>query len=244
MGRKDVLMYILFKVKQRIVQLIIKLFFHYRVNRTEAFPRDPAVIVANHASYEDPFYLLATLPLLTLFFMDNEELANAPCRRLLVLAGVVGVDFNDLKSVIRFTEIARLSLAAGESVCLFPEEKITRTGFLNEFHDIFTAITSTPGIPIVPVYIDIVKRVGKTGSGHTVAATSLLHRSAITVVFGAACMGNVRPVELRQKVAELSCTAFKLREKPRHSMLAFKTGHNEAIVKLSRTLREPLRPSI
>lgn len=124
------------------------------VQGLENLPRDePAVLVANHASYLDSFVLMATLPV-TLGFVAKAELAGRFFTRVpLSRIEVEFVERFDTKRSIedarRIAEVA----SRGKSLLFFPEGTIYRMSGLQPFHMGAFVLAAEADMPIVPVVI-------------------------------------------------------------------------------------------
>lgn len=109
------------------------------------------LLLPNHVTFADAFYLTAACPRRVRFVMDETFLANHWIRRFAGIFGTVAIARDQPREAIRATIDA---LQAGDVVCLFPEGKITRTGTLGALERGFELIANKAGCPILPVWID------------------------------------------------------------------------------------------
>lgn len=118
--------------------------------------------------------------------------------------------------MLEFIKRARAALDDGYMVCIFAEGALTRNGMLREFRGGFERIVRDSGYPIIPIYIG-----GAWGSilsyahGRLMSRLPALSPYPVTILFGAPMPAASRAVEVRQKVAELSCDYFDSRKEQR-----------------------------
>jgi acyl carrier protein len=116
-------------------------------------PRQPAIFVANHASYVDSLILSALLPP-GAHFAAKRELAETPL--LGWLLGRIGTRFVERFDAREAVEGAReLSDAAraGELLVVYPEGTFTREPGLRAFHTGAFVAAAQSGRPVVPVTV-------------------------------------------------------------------------------------------
>ncbi len=87
---------------------------------------EPCVYVANHSSYVDIMLLFRTIPG-SLNMMGKASLARTPIWGPIFGRVYITVDRNSAVSRGRAMVAARRALAAGQSVCIFPEGKVSDT---------------------------------------------------------------------------------------------------------------------
>jgi 1-acyl-sn-glycerol-3-phosphate acyltransferase len=110
------------------------------------------VVVANHASYADPF-ALSHLPW-DMRFVAKRELFAAPLVGwLLKLAGDIPLARGDRDSASEMLAACRQTLAQGLSVMIFPEGTRTRDGALGVFKTGAFRVAIEAEAPILPVVL-------------------------------------------------------------------------------------------
>ena len=143
---------------------LARLFFRlagldFRVEGLERLPRQPAVVVANHASYVDGPLLYAALPS-RFGFVIKKEIVGVPMAGWLLRR--LGHEFVDRHNKAESAKDARRILRAavgGESVAFFPEGTFTGTPGLARFHSGAFVTATRAGMPVVPVVIHGARRV-------------------------------------------------------------------------------------
>lgn len=137
----------------RLVGLaVIRSIYRIQVTGATNVPEKGGVLLLpNHVTFADAFYLTAASPRPVRFVMDETFMANAWIRWFSTLFHTVAISRDNPREAIRITIEA---LKAGHVVCLFPEGKITRTGTLEALERGFELIARRANCPIVPVWVD------------------------------------------------------------------------------------------
>ena len=115
--------------------------------------RQPAIFVANHASFFDPPLLISTLPCRPVF-IAKKELAYIPFLGWLIwLAGFIFVDRSRQTRAVASLKLAARQIRNGQSIVAFPEGTRTRTGAILPFKRGVFALAKEAGVPVVPMAI-------------------------------------------------------------------------------------------
>ena len=124
---------------------------HVRREVAGPLPR-PCVYVANHSSYVDIMLLFRVIPGF-LNMMGKASLARTPIWGPIFGRVYITVDRNSAVSRGRAMVAARRALAAGQSVCIFPEGKVSTTPgeALLPFQDGAFQLAIAAQVPLVPV---------------------------------------------------------------------------------------------
>ncbi len=113
----------------------------------------PLIYVANHASYLDSLFLLAILPLGTIF-VGKKELQQTPLIKTIIRKfGFVTVDRLDFAKSISDSKIIEESIHQGKSVLLFPEGTFVYTTGLRPFKMGAFKLAVDTGRPLCPIAI-------------------------------------------------------------------------------------------
>ncbi|MDH3522341.1 MAG: AMP-binding protein [Acidobacteriota bacterium] len=113
----------------------------------------PFVVAANHASYLDGFALTATLPPEAAFMAKSELRGSFVARLLLARLGTVFVERFDPGKSLADIRRAQETLAAGQSVLLFPEGTFDRAPGLRPFRLGGFLLAARTGTPVAPIAI-------------------------------------------------------------------------------------------
>jgi 1-acyl-sn-glycerol-3-phosphate acyltransferase len=154
-GERRPFLYRNYRALRRLVAPFLRLGYAVTVEGRENLPAGPVVLVPNHASYLDPVLVsyAANRPLRFLMARGLYETRGA--RGLLRSLGVIPISHKDPKPVIEEAlNRARRALAAGESVAIFPEGRLSRDGELDVFRGGFARLARGLGVPVVPVRVD------------------------------------------------------------------------------------------
>ena len=206
----------------RFVALVtMRIFYRLRIVGQENLPVEgPALLIPNHVTWVDALLLTATCQRRIRFVMERSIYNTPVLAGLFRLMGVIPVSSTDgRREMLEFIKRARAALDEGYMVCIFAEGALTRNGMLGEFRGGFERIVKDSGHPIIPVYIG-----GAWGSILSYAHGKLLSRLPAlspypgTILFGTPMPATSLAVEVRQKVAELSCDYFASRKDQRRPL--------------------------
>lgn len=179
---------------------------------------EPAIFVANHASYLDGLVLLAAIPM-PLGIVAKRELAHAPLIGRFLRA--IGVRFVERVDYRRMTDDERDLVAqamAGASLLFFPEATFVRSAGLRQFRLGAFVTSCASRQPIMPVAINGTRRVLPDGQwlptqgditvtvlpalpprGEDMKAAAQLRdaaRDAIAAHCGEPALGDISPLEI------------------------------------------------
>lgn len=193
----------------------MRIFYRFRIIGAENLPvGGPALLIPNHVTWLDALLLTATNQRRIRFVMERRIYNTPLLSGLFRLMGVIPVSSQDSKKgLLEFMRQARTALDEGYLVCIFAEGQLTRNGMLREFRGGFERIVKGTDYPIVPVYIG-----GAWGSILSYAHGRLLSRLPaftpypVSILFGKPMSPTCTAMEVRQKVAELSCDYFDSRK--------------------------------
>jgi acyl-[acyl-carrier-protein]-phospholipid O-acyltransferase / long-chain-fatty-acid--[acyl-carrier-protein] ligase len=131
---------------------MVRSVYRIRVAHGERVPaRGGALLLPNHVTYADAFFLSAACPRPVRFVMDDTFMASRAIRWSAGIFDTVPIRRDQPLEAIRATIEA---LKAGHVVCLFPEGQLTRTGMLCELRRGFELIAKKAGHPLIPVWCD------------------------------------------------------------------------------------------
>ena len=114
--------------------------------------RGGALILANHTSYSDPFYVGRAFAYRRMYFMAADVvLKNRFIGTLLKGMGCVPINREtyDLKAIKRIIALAK----EGQTVAIFPQGGVHRDNSIQEIKNGAVLIAVQAGVPLVPMYI-------------------------------------------------------------------------------------------
>jgi acyl-[acyl-carrier-protein]-phospholipid O-acyltransferase/long-chain-fatty-acid--[acyl-carrier-protein] ligase len=131
---------------------LVRTFYRIRVTGLENLPRTGGVLLLpNHVTYADAFFLSAACPRRIRFVMDEAFMKNPAVAAFCRLFQTVTIRTGSPRVALKETVEA---LQAGDVLCLFPEGQLTRTGALCPLQRGFEFIARLAKCPLVPVWND------------------------------------------------------------------------------------------
>lgn len=137
----------------RLVGLaLVNRFYHIRALGAERMPERGGVLLApNHISFMDAFFLYAASPRPVRFLIDQRFYERWWARWMVRLFNSVPISPDSTRTAIGQVAAA---LAEGHVVCVFPEGRLTRTGFMCELKRGYELMAKKGGALILPAYMD------------------------------------------------------------------------------------------
>lgn len=136
------------------VWILARLMYRMRVGGEEHVPDDgPAVFVCNHVTFVDWLILSAAVRRPMCFVMDHSFFKGFLIKKLMTQAKVIPITSAKINEAVynaAFEKIAQ-ELRAGNTVCIFPEGKLTYDGEMNELKPGVLKIIETTPVPVVPM---------------------------------------------------------------------------------------------
>jgi acyl-[acyl-carrier-protein]-phospholipid O-acyltransferase/long-chain-fatty-acid--[acyl-carrier-protein] ligase len=202
---------------------LVRSAYHIRTVRVQRVPAKGGVLLLpNHVTYADAFFISAACPRPVRFVMDEAFTANPAVRAFTSIFATVNIRREQPLDAIRETISA---LKNGDVVCLFPEGQLTRTGTLCPLQRGFELIAKKAGQPVIPVWCDgswgsiysfernrfFRKQPRRFGHGITVAFGEPLAPGAIDLEAVQAAMLTASAEALARRFAARSWSARKAR---------------------------------
>ncbi len=110
-----------------------------------------ALLLPNHVTFADGFFIAAVCPRPVRFVMDEVFMASRSVRIFTGIFDTVTIRRDQPREAIK---IVIEALKNGDLVCLFPEGQLTRTGTLGELRRGFELIAKKAGHPLIPLWCD------------------------------------------------------------------------------------------
>jgi acyl-[acyl-carrier-protein]-phospholipid O-acyltransferase / long-chain-fatty-acid--[acyl-carrier-protein] ligase len=131
---------------------LIRTIYRIQVVNPERLPAKGGVLLLpNHVTFADAFFISAACPRPVRFVMDEAFMASRAIRAFVSIFDTVTIRRDQPREAIRRTIEA---LESGDLVCLFPEGQLTRTGTLSSLRRGFELIARKAGHPVMPLWCD------------------------------------------------------------------------------------------
>ncbi len=136
-----------------VVWLLSHTVYRVRIEGRENLPTEgPALVVANHVSFIDGVLMLLYFPRPIRMVARADVSHHWWFRWLAKDLETIFIEPGK-RSVVESIRSAREALHKGDSVCIFPEGRITKTGELGEFKPGFMSMLKGTEAPVVPIFL-------------------------------------------------------------------------------------------
>lgn len=143
----------MYRFLQRGLRLLLKLYHRFDVEGLDRVPDGgPFLLVGNHISYLDPFYIAAILPERVSFMAKEESFSHPLAKWFLNQVGAFPV--NREKVDIGSLRMALARLEEGKVVGIFPEGGRRESDPLQELKDGAAYLAIRSNVPVLPVVIE------------------------------------------------------------------------------------------
>ena len=131
---------------------LIKLIYRVRTVNPEHVPASGGVLLLpNHVTFADAFFITAASPRPVRFVMDESFMATPAVAWFCRVFETVTIRQDQPREALKITIDA---LKKGGAVCFFPEGQLSRTGTLNELRRGVELIAKKADAPLVPMWLD------------------------------------------------------------------------------------------
>ncbi|MCP4178410.1 MAG: MFS transporter [bacterium] len=191
---------------------ITRLLYKIRVIGEDNIPfNKPTVFVSNHVSLIDEFFISSAVSKNIKFVTYEDSFQTSFYQKISKFFGYIKKpDNKNINEYKNYCYKIKKILKSGQSVCVFPERKITRNGLIGRFYDeIIDIIPTDLDIPVIPLYLGPL-----WGSKFSYHKSDKKFRSClISICFGKTIDKNIKAYKIRQYVSEL---AVEIECLPRH----------------------------
>jgi 1-acyl-sn-glycerol-3-phosphate acyltransferase len=153
---------LLYDVLKFLLSGFVRIYHRTVVTGMERVPDGPLIVVGNHVSYLDSFYVGALFPRPVHFMAKAEAFENRLAALFLRFAGAFPV--NRAKPEVHTIRTALRLLQSGQVVGIFPEGGIKGDNSFQELKQGAAYLAVRSGCPVVPVFIEGTERALPMGS--------------------------------------------------------------------------------
>ena len=143
-------------IVQPFLRVMLSLRYDLRVVGRENVPKTgPVLLVSNHVSWYDGFFLAATIPRKGTAMVNANVFGWPVVGYLARRCGLISVPYSGPKAQRAAIETCRKALDEGRLLGIFPEGQLTRTGTTGVFHrGLEVILAKREYVAVVPVYLD------------------------------------------------------------------------------------------
>jgi acyl-[acyl-carrier-protein]-phospholipid O-acyltransferase/long-chain-fatty-acid--[acyl-carrier-protein] ligase len=218
--------------------------YRLRVEGRENIPHTGgALLVANHMSFVDALFLIASTDraIRFLIFKDIYDLPFIKPFASIIRAIPISSQLRP-REMLQSLREASNAIRSGELVCIFAEGQITRIGQMLPFQRGMERIMKNVDAPVLPVNLD-----GVWGSIFSFERGKFLWkfpraiRYPVTVNFGKPMPANTTPFAVRKEVQKLQTEAFRFRRARMHTLhrSLIRTAHRHPFLFATGDKRRP-----
>ena len=144
---------IIFKLHKALIKTYVRSLIHYDLVMEENLPAGPKLLVANHPTTSDPFFMPLLVKEPISLFVTGMAFEVPVFGKVLTKAGHIPVN-KSLRSRLQTVDEALERLAAGRSVGLFPEGSLSpERGEFCRPRSGAARIALQSGVPVIPIGI-------------------------------------------------------------------------------------------
>ncbi len=196
-----------------VLYILTHTIYRIRIAGEENIPvRGPAILVSNHVSFADPFFIGSSVPGFVRFIIARDYYDIRRLQWFFRLMKAIPLSPVNRRDIIKAIEQARNELINGNVVCIFAEGEISRTGNIRPFKRGIEKIAEGLDVPVIPVHLDRV-----WGSIFSFRGKRFFYKlpeglfRTVTVSFGKPLPSNASVQKVRQTIMELGCEAVRYR---------------------------------
>ena len=210
-----------------VAYILTHSYFKIEIHGKEHIPKKSgALLVANHLSLLDPFFMVAAAPRMLRFVMAKGLYDFWLFHWLMKRLNMIPISAKlDKVKLEEFNTLCQKEVNQGHVLCIFPEGQISRIGHLLEFKKGIEHIAKGVDAPIIPIQMSGLSGIAlsfEIGSSKPIIPPWFKNfRKRITIEIGEPLPANSSATHLRQKVQVLNAVTFKRRLRENHSLQYF-----------------------
>ena len=162
--------------------MIARCFFKIRINGEETLPSSGAVLICNNISTVDKLLLILSTPRKLRWVEDQSKPSKWSN-----FWGAINIGGGPTKQQQGFAE-ARKALKRGEILAIFPQNKVSKSGYLLNPNPTYLKLLKLVPVPLIPVYFDeawthVIPK-NKKSTKSNVPPINPLNRQPISIHYG------------------------------------------------------------
>ena len=211
---------------RKLVSGLAKLVFAFEVHGRSNIPRKGGgLIVCNHVSLLDPFFIVGSVPRIVRFVMAQKIYDFWLWHWLMKGLKMIPIEGGrSPEKLEKFNERCRRIINGGDLVCIYPEGQITRVGQILEFKKGIEHIAKGLEAPIIPMQVEPGSGIPlsfKAGSQQAYGFSWRSFRKKISVNIGKPLPPDTSSFYLRLRVLQLQSETFDYRFRKNHTLNYF-----------------------
>jgi 1-acyl-sn-glycerol-3-phosphate acyltransferase len=206
---------------QPLLRMLLGVRYRVKVTGRENMPRTgPVLIVSNHLSWLDGFFIAGHTPRRGQALVSADILSTPVLGPMGIRAGMIPTPFSGPRAIRDALQAAGKVLDQGKVLAIFPEGQISRNGMVGPFQRGLEAILRGRGqVLVVPVALDnLWGSVFSASDGRFFRKVPQGWRRTVVVSFGAPMTPPVTACAVRQAVVEAAVAARAVTGTPAHAL--------------------------
>lgn len=195
--------------------LLTTTFYKIRITGKENIPKKgPALLVANHLSATDAFFMMAAIDRPVRFIMSETHYNKWWLKPFALAMNALPVQYSGKPAAFKKSmRLAGKQLKRDQIICIFPEGQVSRTGNMQPFREGVEEIVKDRNCPIIPVNLDRVwGTIFSPIGGRYIPRRPQNIPHPLTVSFGKPLPATTPFTAVRQEIRKLGCLAWMERK--------------------------------
>jgi acyl-[acyl-carrier-protein]-phospholipid O-acyltransferase / long-chain-fatty-acid--[acyl-carrier-protein] ligase len=191
--------------------LLTTTFYKIRINGKENVPKKgPALLVANHLSATDAFFVMAAIDRPVRFVMSETHYNKWWLKPFALAMNAIPVaDSGKTTAIKNAMRAAGKPLEKRQLVCVFPEGQVSRTGNMQPFKEGVEEIIKDRNCPIIPVNLDRVwGTIFSPMGGKYIPKRPQSIPHPLTVSFGTPLPADTPFSTIRTEIRKMGCQSW------------------------------------